>query len=382
MPKKNSSSDYVVIASLFESENLNVSVAFKGEKTSDNFYILNEFFYDKNDLHFFKTLFSAFSSPNRPAEFADFFVTDDKFYAIFNYFEELGIKQRYKKELSIAAFDERCQILENILIKIYNISKISPEIAGCISEPENIKVSNEKDIYLNYNLKNIAKYKNIGLKELFVNIRSVIFTILQPECEARFNKQLHIVLDKCKTAVYSSIPELIIELQKAEKISKTSSWMSYIKYQISLRRPLINKATQWIMGIVIVFGAAYLVYSKLTEGQKAATTAAAVVIGDINYSGNAKDESGKKVSTENEDNQTSTKSLSKITLSEGLDMEYEDYIIQYGDTISSICTSYYKDSSYVTAVATFNGIDENAKLTAGTILKLPNRTAIALYISR
>ena len=85
------------------------------------------------------------------------------------------------------------------------------------------------------------------------------------------------------------------------------------------------------------------------------------------YSGNAKDESGKSVSTENEDNQTSTKSLAKITLSEGLDMEYEDCIIQYGDTISSICTSYYKDSSYVTAVATFNGIDENAKLTAGTI---------------
>ena len=63
-------------------------------------------------------------------------------------------------------------------------------------------------------------------------------------------------------------------------------------------------------------------------------------------------------------------------------MEYEDYVVQQDDTISSICDEYYKDKKYATAIATFNGMEITDKLTPGTILKLPNRTAIALYISK
>ena len=63
-------------------------------------------------------------------------------------------------------------------------------------------------------------------------------------------------------------------------------------------------------------------------------------------------------------------------------MEYEDYIVKQGDTVSSICNEYYKEKRYETAIATFNGIEVDSKLTPGTILKLPNRTAIAMYISK
>lgn len=375
-------SDYVIVASLLENKKINVFVAFKGENVLDNLYLLNEFPYDKKDLFIFKKLFSAFSSSHRPTEFTDFFVSKDNFYAIFKYNEETNIKQRYKKETSTSAFDERCQILENILIKIDSISKFLPELAGCISEPENIKVDDSKNVYMNYNLQNIEKYRGATLEVIFKNIHDIIFTLLQPEAEAGFNKQLHIVLDKCKNGVYNSIPELIIELKKAEKISKTSSWLSYFKYQLSLRKPLINKITQGAITASIAAGVIYLAYSKITAGQNPGSLATVVSIGDITYNGNKEDESQKGVSTENEDNQTNASSSADITLTEGLDMAFEDYIVQYGDTVSSICESYYKDSKYVTAIATFNGIQTNEKLTAGTILKLPNRTAIALYISK
>lgn len=189
-------------------------------------------------------------------------------------------------------------------------------------------------------------------------------------------------MDKCKQGIYTSIPALVIELKKAEKISKTSSWMSYIKYRLSLRRPIINKISRYTLAVSVVAGLIYLVYAKITEGQNSDSAAAAVTIGGISYNGNTKDESDKTISTENQDNQNNNASSEDIVLSKGLDIDYEDYIVQQDDTVASICESYYKDSKYVTAISTFNGIEVTDKLTPGTILKLPNRTAIALYISK
>ena len=53
-------SDYLVVGSLFKDEKISVSIACKGEKRTENLYLLNEFVYDKEDLYVFKKLFSIF----------------------------------------------------------------------------------------------------------------------------------------------------------------------------------------------------------------------------------------------------------------------------------------------------------------------------------
>lgn len=382
MRKINNLTDYVIIANISENNDCKVYIAYKGENTSDNLYVINEFDYDKSDLYFFKKLFFMYSSPKKPKEFSDFFVEKEKFYAIFKYEEAPNIKKRYNKELSVTAFEDRCKTLELILIQIDSLVKFPYEIVGCVSEFENIKIDDNKSIHLAYDLSHISKYKGCNLNAVFENIKEIIYSLLPAECDAPFNKQLHIVLDKCKNGVYNSIPELIIELRHSEEISKTSSWIKYLKYQLSLRKPLISKLSTTSIWVLLVLGIFYLSYSTLTQGQRASKNASKVTIGNISYTGGKEDESEKTVSTENQDNQTNTKSSDDIILSEGLDMEYEDYIVQYGDTIPSICDQYYKEKKYETAISTFNGIDVDSKLTAGTILKLPNRTAIALYISK
>lgn len=382
MKEINNLTDYVIIANVSESNACKVYIAYKGENTLDNLYVINEFDYDKEDLYFFKKLFSVYSSPKKPKEFSDFFVEKDKFYAIFKYEEAPDIKKRYNKELSTTAFDDRCKTLELILIQIDSLIKFPYEIVGCVSEFENIKIDDDKNIHLTYNLAHISKYRGCSLNAVFENIKDIIYNLLPAECDAPFNKQLHIVLDKCKNGVYNSIPELIIELRHAEEISKTSSWIQYIKYQLSLRKPLISRVSKISIWSLLVLGILYLSYAKLTEGQQSSQNSPKVTIGNISYNAGKEDESEKTVSTENQDNQTNPKSTDNIILSKGLDMEYEDYIVQYGDTIPSICDQYYKEKRYETAIATFNGVEVDAKLTPGTILKLPNRTAIALYISK
>ena len=382
MRNSNRSSDYVVIANLVENEKISVFIAYKEKNTLDNLYIVNQFCYDKDDMYFFKKLFSLFNSDNRPKEFVDFFVKNNKFYAVFKYQETQGIKEKYEKNLSVTAFDDRCKILELILMKISIIPRIHHEILGCASEPENIRVDENKNVFITYNLQNIFKYRGSDTKTIFENIKNIILDVLPAECNAKFNKQLHIVLRKCTEGVYSSIPELIVELRKAENISKATSWISYFKYRLSFYKPLFSKVGKAVLTCSVIAGLIYLGYSKINDRMNTNQAAAAVTIGGITYNGNANDESEKVISAENQDNQNNTKSSEDIILSEGLDMEYEDYVVQQDDTISSICDQYYKDKKYITAIATFNGMETTDKLTPGTILKLPNRTAIALYISK
>lgn len=384
MSNINKSLDYVSMASLFEGEGLKILVAYKGEKKLENFFILNEFSYNDENLEKFKVLFNMFNSPEKPKEFVDFFVEDEKFYAVFTYYQEDSIEKKYSKTLNTSHFDERCKILESILIYFESIYRFPRCILGCLSEPGNIRVDEEKNIHFIYDLRNMDKYsdeaKNLNL--IFENISKVIYIFLQNEARAKFNKELHIVIDKCKRGVYRSIPQMAVELKRAERISMNSSWGSYIRYQISLRKDVIARASKISTAFIIVLGVVYLIRTKLNEDQNVNTAPTMVSIGGINYTGDTEDESDKTVSTENVDNQIGEVKSADIVLSPGLDIQYEDYIVQNGDTITSICNDYYKDEKFVTAVASFNGLDINDMLTAGSILKLPNRTAVALYTSK
>lgn len=383
MVKMNKDADYTLIATPYESSNMKISISYKGEKNlENNLFLINEIPYKEENLGIFKTLFKIFSSKKRPKEFLDFFTHDKKFYSVFKYAEAPTIKEKFDKELNTTAFNDRCKILENILIKIDKINRISPAILACVTEPENIKIDDKKNIIFIYNLKNIELYEKNSKEKINEHLHDIIFSILKQECEAGFNKQLHIVLYKCKKGLYNSIPEMVVDLKKAEKVSMTSSWMGYIKYQLSLRKPMIKKISQTSLTCAIALGLIYLGYSKIREGQAIGSASAIFSIGGINYNGNAEDESDKSVSTDNEDNQATSKSIGNVTLSEGLDLAYEDYIVQYGDTIESICKDYYKDASFVKAASSFNGMTEKDSLTPGSIFKLPNRTAIALYSTK
>lgn len=382
MQKAVKQGDYIVIATLHESEKVNVKLTYKGEKTLDNMYTLNEFPYEKDDTTYFKILFNLFHSKNKPKDFVDFFVTNDNFYAVFKYHQAPNIPLKFKKDLITAKFEERCFLLENILIRIEKYYKSPIEFSGCISEPGNISIDGENNVNFMFDLINMDKYSGKNTDVLFDHIHDIIYAILRPEADQGFNKQLHIVLNKCKNHVYTSIPELVIELRKAEIVSKASNWISYLKYRFGLYKPQIMRAGKNLLTFVIVFGLLYIAYNKIKQGADVQVTSA-VTIGNVNYSADKEDDSDKTLTSENETENKAKKTVgTNITLSEGLDMEYEDYIVQQDDTVASIAQSYYNDSKYTTAISTFNGIDTNEKLTPGTILKLPNRTAIAIYTSK
>ena len=125
MQKTLKQSDYIVIATLYESEKMNVKLTYKGEKKLDNMYTINEFPYDKDDTKYFKILFNLFHSENKPKDFVDFFVTNNNFYAVFKYHKAPNVPLKFKKDLITAKFEERCFLLENILIRIEKYYKLN-----------------------------------------------------------------------------------------------------------------------------------------------------------------------------------------------------------------------------------------------------------------
>ena len=382
MQKSENHKDYVIIANLHESENINVKLTYKGENTLENLYILNEIPYTQEKIKLFKILFNLFHSKDKPKNFVDFFVTNDSFYSIFKYHQAPNIPLKFKKDLITAKFEERCFLLENILIHIEKYYKSPIEFVGCISEPQNICIDEENNVHFKFDLGNMEEYSEKSTDIIFDHIYEIIYTILRPEADQAFNKQLHIVLKKCKNHVYTSIPQLVIELRKAEEVSKANNWWSYLKYRFSIYKPEITLWAKRLTTFAMVAGLLYIGYTKLTQGANVPVTNA-VSIGNVNYTADKEDDSSKAMNSENETETKPKKNeASNITLSEGLDIEYEDYVVQQDDTVASIAQNYYQDSKFITAIATFNGIQVNEKLTPGSILKLPNRTAVALYTSR
>lgn len=372
--------DYVVVGTMHSDPNIEVLVAYKGTNDPKNLYILNKIPFNERNQEIFKKFFFCFQDKNKVEDFEDMFVYDNNFYLIFKYVRCNSIKFKYAKDICVTVFDQRCDFLQKILIKFDRLSNFPIGAFASLTRPENVCVDEENKLRICYNFSTMFEKELCTKTQVYRNIHKIIYSVLQREADVKYNKALHIVLERCQNGIYKSIPQLAVDLKEASKTSKSTSLFSYIKYQISLRKDKIMTVTKYATSIAIAFGMVYLGYTKLFQRTGPASVTPVVAIGEVTYNGNTEDESSKEVSTE----KTKVKeesSYAEIALSPGLDIEYEDHIVQYGETITDICEAYYKDASLANAVATFNDMEIDEKLVAGTILRLPNKTAIALYIS-
>lgn len=62
------------------------------------------------------------------------------------------------------------------------------------------------------------------------------------------------------------------------------------------------------------------------------------------------------------------------------ELESEDYIVQPGDTLASICAGYYGSAGYAELVASFNSLEADQELDPGSILLMPLRDQLAQYM--
>jgi len=381
---------YSIVATKFKNKNITVNIGFLGELPAKEYFIINKFKHsDKNNI-FFKKLIMYFNSKNKIENFVDFFSMNNYFYAVFKYKESQNLIYKYNKKVCITDFRKRVRIFENICIKIkaciFNNSPLL--ILLTMADPNNITIDNEDNIFINFDLRKIFNYQEQENEYLenknkyIVKFISKIFKIIfETEVSYKYNRIMNLIYKKCELGIHKSIEEIVLDVKNNIEEAEISSMIEYLKYQFRIRKYLIPKLTKMVLipSFIIAFG--FLIYAKLNGLNKNSSGAKSLTIGEITYSGNKNDASAKSIELDNSVAITPEfeKSNKNIILPQDSTENYEDYIVQNGDTASSISESKYSDKNLGSAITSFNGISSN--LIPGSILKIPSKNFIDSYIS-
>lgn len=382
-------SDYQRIATLNKepSSSIDVYIAtLNGDNNPNKFYVVNAFKHSKVNHETFKNFFFFYSNQNKVKDMVNFLTSDKYFFAIFNYDNYVNIKTAFCDEKNTANYDTRCKILKDILLKLASLANMPTPAIICATKPENICLDSSNLTQIIYNFEEYPKYVKSDSRLIFDNIADIISIMLAQELKEKkfslnpiYNRPLQLVVDKCKKNLYQNIPELIVDLEKAEKLCDVTDLKSAATAQINKRKKLIKRLTNVGLGLVITVSIFFLFKPLLANKnipQESPTT-----IGNTTYNskGNTSDN---VVSIEDsiESEPEPTIDFSDIVIPPGTDIPYTEYIVQYGDTVESICKEQYNNENLVNAVYSFNNISDTIKLLAGSIIKLPSQSAIEEFV--
>ena len=376
---------YNIIATKYESESLTIYIGFDGDFPPKELFIINKFKYCEETKQIFKKIFMYFSSKNKPESFCDFFSIKDHFYAVFKYKEEQSLSYKYNKKICITDFRKRVKVFEYICVKVRSCIRNSsplPVILAMI-DPDNISIDEKDEVFFNFDMRNVKKQsleekiyhqdKDKYITKRMSKIFNIIFGI---ELSSKYNRIMKLISKKCDCGIYNSLEELVIDLKNNIDEAEISSFWEYIKYQYKTRKRFILKAMNRVLisGMIVAVG--FLSYAKLTKLDNGYKNSKSLTIGDVTYSANSKDKSPKSVDLEDSSKSivTEPSKTKAIYIPKNSNISFDDYIVQDGDTPSSISESSYSDRSLSPAITSFN--DVTGYLIPGSILKIPQKSVI------
>ena len=380
---------YSIAATKFKDENVTINIGFLGEIPERKYFIINKFKHSDENNQLFKDLIMYFRSKDKIESFVDFFSMNNYFYAVFKYKEAQNLNYKFNKKVCITDFRKRVKIFENICIKIKTciFNNMPSPVLLTMADSKNITIDDEDNIFVNFDMRKIFSYQKQQEKYLenknkyIVKIISKIFkTIFETEVSYKYNRIMQLIYKKCKLGIHNSIEEIVIDIKNNIEEAEISSMIEYLKYQFRIRKYLIPKITKTVLLPSIIFAVGFLIYQKL-RGPNRTAGGQSLTIGEITYSGSNKDESAKSINLDNSvaltpENSTSSKS---IIVPKDSTEDYEDYVVQDGDTASSISENKYSDKTLGSVITSFNGI--SGSLLPGTILKIPTKAFVDAYVS-
>lgn len=376
MVKNNDISEYKIVGTLSDTKNCSVWIASKKDPTDSNLYLINRFLHSDENLWIFKAFFSYYSSEKKISSMVNFFALDGSFYIIFKYYSAQCITEKYNSEETIETFETRCDILSNIILKIDSLHTLPVPALVNASNPENLCIDNEGKIHVIYSLDKINEKGSMA--DVYKNIASIIKLLLKNEFSNKYDKHLPLIIEKCENNIYKSIPELIVDLENAEKKCHDNNLKTTILKFFNDNKDKIKKYSTiagCIAGAILI---PFLIYKFVFA--KNHPDVLPVSLGMINYSTTADDAKLDMLDTSPQKDTSSEEVLDLYIYPED-NVASQDYIVQYGDTLESICDQFYSSRNFVSTLQGFNSITSNAQLTAGLVIKIPDETDVRTLLS-
>ena len=370
-------SQYKIIGTLLNNSNFSMWIASYPQSNSSNnkMYLINRFTQIKNNWTLFRDLFSCYSQPSKPKDIVNFFSSKDSFYVVFNYTKGENIIDKFNDDNNTLNYAKRCQILKELLLKINDLNYFPLYILLCFIDPNNIYIDADNRPQIMYNLSKVEEFKEYDNSLLFKNLSNIISIILKNELKNKSYGHLKIVLEKCNNNLYKSIPELIVELEKAENLITKQNFVKSIKSYIKRNKKKIIHYSIIFSSVLLICALIFVVPFALKYLDK---NGPVVSLGNIKYNVSSNQNTETEILPIDTDS-TKVPDTFDYSVSPDSGLPSEDYVVQYGDTIESICSEHYSNAKFKTTIETFNNVSD-ASLVAGMILKLPTETSASDYI--
>ena len=301
-------------------------------------------------------------------DFLECFTEEGTLYTVFGYQEGRNLLQYVQTEK--LALPYRVVLLQNVLEAFLQYRHYPDMLQFCMLQYHNIVIQNHT-IFFNYQLLLLPEEKEISCFAALEQTMQILFTT----AERKSMPKLQIVADKCQKRLYTSLGEMIKELQETSgAVEKEKNIQAYIaQKKKDFRKRMVSMFS--IVIIISVFYMAYNAYKKNTEDTFLYTT--------LESMGTVSIVSEQQSHREQTDTfvEVSQKQTQKITAEQEIEqqeipqpqqsMQNNTYVVKAGDNLSRICLKVYQEIQYLQSLANYNNIKNINLIYPGQVLLIP-----------
>ena len=365
---------YQYLGTLEENLYLTARVARRGDDPA--LLLVNRVPHRQETRDFFRQLYAGFSRRGERSEFLELFSAGQDFYAVFRYHEGPSLAGLCAG--CRGAGGRRMRLLIMALFQVCACAGDLPEAAVCsLLQPENLLVDGDEKIQLLYQLRPEFLFESDACDQ-WTEAAALMEFMLEKELKSPYYKFLRNIHRRCEAGLYDSLPALISDLERAEEAMGETGPVQSLKAFFFRNKARVAQLS-WL-GMVTLFLCLVVYLITTITGQQTAEVTPITAIGNVTYVA-AQDEEGDSLQLRDPDRGSAGEETVFSSLPEaGAELASEDYIVQPGDTLTSVCVNCYGSAGYAQLVASFNGLQADQALEAGSVLLLPLRDQLTQYM--
>lgn len=342
----------------------------------EELYLLNRVPHGEESRELFRDLY--FYSASRPerTEFEELFSEGQAFCVLFRYHQGPSLQEQFRKRRGSAAW--RLTILADALVHVYTAARDMPLPVVCsMLQPDNILFDENELISLRWKLEP-RFWTEGGTCSLWDSAAELMGFLVGREAENVHYQTLNRIYKKCRAGLYPSLPAMIHDLRRAKETLNEADPLLRLKTFFYEKKARLLQASQ--LGVVVLLACLVIyVIVEVRDGQQAAVGAPITDIGNITYVSAQEEEPGLQVFDPVRPPQGGGRPIFSALPGPEAALSSEDYVVQPGDTLESICAAAYGAEGYGELVASFNGLGDGGA-EAGMVLRLPLRDQLAQYL--
>jgi len=344
----------------------------------EELYLLDRIPHGPDTRELFRGLY--FYGANRPerTEFVELFSAGQGFCVLFRYHQGPSLREQFQTCRGPTAW--RLEILADILFHVYNATRGMPLPVVCsMLQPDNILFDENELIALRWKLE--PKFWTAGTEEgLWGPAAELMRFLIGKEAQDPRYRTLHRIYKKCQAGLYPSLPVMIHDLRRAKETLGEAGLLFRSRTFLYGKKAQLLQASQLGMAVLLACLAVYAVV-EIGSGRETAAVAPITDIGNITYV--SAQEDGREIQVLDPVRPPAEPDQPAFTSLPGPEeaLSSEDYVVQSGDTLESICAAVYGAQGYWEPVASFNGLEGGA-VEAGMVLRLPWRDQLAQYLQK